>query len=84
MNEEIKKNLKKVALETETKLARSLLRWKYRKAGRSAPAENKLESDSHKVAARAHEVIASRGRTVWNELKKVYVKEHGRKESSDN
>ena len=84
MDEEIRKNLKKVTLEAETRLARSVLRWKYRKEGRFAPSEPQLERDSQEVAARANQVIAQRGRAVWKELKKVYVKERGEKESKDN
>ena len=74
MAEEIKYNLKKIAVEAEMKVAKSILRWKYKKEGKDVPPEYRLESESRQVAGRAHEVLAKRGRNVFNELKKVYRK----------
>jgi hypothetical protein len=74
MTEELKKNLKKLAEETEIKVARSVLRWKYNKEGRQIPPEHQLDNDSKRVAFKAHHVIAKRGKSVWNELKAVYFK----------
>lgn len=74
MDEDIKKGIKRLAENAEIGIARSVLRWKYKKEGGAHPGEDDLESQSRKVADRAHHVIAERGRNVWNELKKVYVK----------
>jgi len=74
MVEETKHNLKKIAEEAEMKVAKSVLRWKYKKEGKDVPPEYRLESESRQVAGRAHEVMAKRGRNVFNELKKVYRK----------
>jgi hypothetical protein len=74
MAEEIKHNLKKIAEEAEMKVTKSVLRWKYKKEGKDVPPEYRLESESRQVAGRAHEVLAKRGRNVFNELKKVYKK----------
>ena len=74
MAEEIKHNLKKIAEEAEIKVTKSVLRWKYKKEGKDVPPEYRLESESRQVAGRAHEILAKRGRNVFNELKKVYRK----------
>ena len=74
MAEETKHNLKKIAEEAEMKDAKSVLRWKYKKEGKDVPPEYRLESESRQIAGRAHEVLAKRGKTVFNELKKVYRK----------
>lgn len=74
MAEDAKNNLKKIAKEAEIKVARSVLRWKYKKEGRDVPPEYRLENESRQIAGRAHEVLAKRGRNVFNELKKVYKK----------
>jgi len=74
MDDQIKKNIKKLARDAENKVARSILRWKYKKDGKSVPAEHQLENESRYVAEKAHQVIAKRGKTVLNELKKVYFK----------
>ena len=74
MAEGTKHNLKKIAEEAEMKVAKSVLRWKYKKEGKDVPPEYRLESESRQVAGRAHEILAKRGRNVFNELKKVYKK----------
>ena len=74
MEEKTKNNLKKIAEEAEVKIARSLLRWKYKKEGRPAPLDCQIESESRSVAGRAHQVISRRGKNIFNELKKVYKK----------
>jgi hypothetical protein len=74
MDEQIKKNVKKLALDAENKVARSILRWKYKKDGKTVPEEHQLDNESRYVAEKAHQVIAKRGKNVLNELKKVYFK----------
>lgn len=74
MDENIRKGLRRLAEDAETGIARSILRWKYKKDGVSPPGDDDLEARSRRVADRAHDVISERGRNVWNELKKVYVK----------
>lgn len=74
MEKETKNNLKKIAEEAEMRVARSVLRWKYKKEGKQAPTDSQLENESRQVAGRAHQVIAERGKNVFNELKKVYKK----------
>jgi hypothetical protein len=74
MEEETKHNLKKIAEEAEMRIARSVLRWKYKKEGKQAPLDSQLENESRQVAGRAHQVIARTGKNVFNELRKVYKK----------
>jgi len=72
MTDEIKKDLKKLALQTETRLAESLLKWRYRKEGKEAPEEGRVRRDSRRVAEQANRVLSERGKRVWDELKKAY------------
>lgn len=82
MDEEIRKNLKKAVEHTEMTLARSILRWKYKKEGKPVPLDNILENKSRQVAGHAHQVMAARGKNAWKELKKVYFKGNRVKEGS--
>lgn len=66
--------MKRIAEEAELRVAKSILRWKYKKEGRDVPPQYRLETESRQIAGRAHEVIAERGKTVFNELKRVYKK----------
>ena len=83
MDENIKKGIKRLAINAEIGVARSILRWKYKKEGRDAPGDDELKDQSRGVAGKAHEVIAERGRNVWNELKKVYAKTEVREDSDE-
>ncbi|MBL7210860.1 MAG: hypothetical protein ISS61_00620 [Desulfobacteraceae bacterium] len=81
MDEDIKKGLKRAVESVEVSVTKSVLRWKYKKEGKQIPLEERLENESRHVADRAHEVIAKRGRNVWEELKKAYLKGDGKKGS---
>jgi len=81
MDEDIKKGLKRAVESVEVSVTKSVLRWKYKKEGKEIPLEERLENESRHVADRAHEVIAKRGRNVWEELKKAYLKGDGKKGS---
>ncbi len=74
MEEQFKNNLKKMAEEAEMRVARTVLRWKYKKEGKNVPQDNQLECESRHVADRVNEVVAKRGKAVFSELKKAYVK----------
>jgi hypothetical protein len=82
MDENIKKGIKRLAENAEIGVARSILRWKYKKEKVIPPGDDDIETQSRMVADKVHDVIAERGRNVWNELKKVYAKT-GAKEDSD-
>ncbi len=74
MEQDTKNNLKKIAEEAEMRVARSIPRWKYKKEEKQVPPEYQLENQSRQVAGQAHQVIAKRGKNIFNELKKVYKK----------
>jgi hypothetical protein len=74
MDEELKKNIKNLTEKTEMKLTESILRWKYKKEGKSVPADQDLEGHSRMIIERAHKTISKRGKSIWNELLKVYQK----------
>ena len=83
MDEGLKENLKRMAQDTELRLARSILRWKYKKEGRPVPLESQLEIHSRQVADRAHDVIKRTSRNVWAEMKKVYPKDERKGEEPE-
>jgi len=74
MDESIKNGIRRLAEDAETGIARSILRWKYKKEGVSPPGDDDLETQSRQIAYRARGVIADRGMNIWNEFKKVYAK----------
>jgi hypothetical protein len=80
MDDEFKRNIKKVIQQAEMRVSRSILRWKYKKEGRTVPGDHQLENESRNVASRAHEVVVKRGKNVWDELRKVYFKDDRKKE----
>lgn len=82
MDEQIKKSLKKAVEHSEVSLTRSILRWKYKKGGNQVPVDHQLENEAREIAGRMHQVIAKRGKNVWNELKAVYVKGNKKKGGS--
>ena len=74
MDEEIKKRLKRTIEKGEISLTRSLLRWRYGKAGKETPQEHQLEKEAEKAADRMRQVISRRSQNVWSELKKTAFK----------
>lgn len=83
MSEEIKSDLKRLARDTETRLAQSLLKWKYRKEGKAVPDEQRVRRDSEAVAERANRILAERGKRAWAELKRAYRRPEGGEGEND-
>lgn len=73
MDENLKRGIRRLARDAETGIARSILRWKYRRETGTPPEDGYIETRAKTVADAAHQVIAERGRNVWQELKKVYA-----------
>jgi hypothetical protein len=73
MDENIRNGIRRLAEDAETVIARSILRWKYKKEGVSPPGRDDLETQSREIADRARGVISERGLNIWNEFKKVYA-----------
>ena len=82
MDDRIKENLKKAVEQAETGIAKSILRWKFKREGKPTPSDHDLDNASRQVASRAHEVLARRGRNAIRELKKAYLKSSAKKEDS--
>ena len=74
MDEEIKRGLKKIAKNTEIRVAESILRWKYKKEGKKIPGYEEIGQKSEELADESHQIIAKRGKSIWKELKKAYRK----------
>ena len=72
MDEDLKKDLKKIADEAEKRVAKSLLRWKYKKEGRPMPDNREMDTQSTHTAQQAHKIITKRGKKIWQEMKKAY------------
>lgn len=73
-------DIRRAINRAERGITKSIIRWKYRKEGRPMPLDDTIDGNARHVVNQAHEIIARRGRSVWNELKNVYSKEKGKKE----
>ncbi len=80
MDEKTRQGIRRLAEDAETSIARSILRWKFKKEGVSPPGEDDLETQARRVTDTARGVIRERGKNIWNEFKKVYAKSAGREE----
>ncbi len=83
MDDDLKKNIKKMTEKTEIRLTESLLRWKYKKEGKEIPADQNLESQSRQIMEQAHKTLSKRGKSIWNEFKKAYRKKGAEEEQGD-
>ena len=83
MDEDIKRGLRKIARNTEIKVAESLLRWKYKKEKAKIPDDEEIVQKSKVIADQAHEIITKRGKNIWKEFKKAYHKGQKKEGSSD-
>ncbi len=72
MEKDLKDSLKKMAKDGELWMARSILKWKYKKEGKPVPEQKILEEKSSKIAKEARDVITKRGKNILHELKQVY------------
>jgi hypothetical protein len=80
MDKQTKENLKKIAQNTESKVTESILRWKYKKQGKPVPQNPELQRRSRVIADEAHQIISRRGKTVWKELKKAFLRKKAKGE----
>ncbi|HJX34238.1 MAG TPA: hypothetical protein VJ373_03600 [Desulfatiglandales bacterium] len=83
MNKDIKNDLKRLAKETEVKLAESILRWKYKKEGKKPPDKDYIEHKSRTITDRANMILVQRGKNIFNEFKKAYHESRKKAESDD-
>ena len=68
----MKNKLRRFAEGAEIGAVRSILKWKYKKEGKTTPSDVQLDQQSREAASLANDVIAKTGKTVWHDLKKVY------------
>ncbi len=64
-----KKIFSEMAQNLEVKLTQSLLRWRYKKQGKTPPAEEKLKSQSRAVTEQVNEILLRRGKNLLKELR---------------
>ncbi len=83
MSDEIKTDLKNLARKTETRLAESLLKWKYRKEGKEIPEEEGIRRESERVTEQANRVLSRRGKRAWSELKKACLQPKAGEDKED-
>jgi hypothetical protein len=83
MDEELKKGLKKMAKNAELKVAESLLRWKYKKEGKRVPDDESMGQQTRTVTDQAHQIIAKRGKSIWQGFKEAYQKAKKEEDSKD-
>lgn len=83
MDEDIKKGLKRMARNAELKVAESLLRWKYKKKGKRISDDENIGQQSKIITDQAHQIIAKRGKNIWDGLKQAYQKAQKKEDSTD-
>jgi hypothetical protein len=67
----------------ELKVAESLLRWKYKKEGKSAPDDESIGQQTRTITDQAHQIIAKRGKRIWAGFKEAYQKARKEEDSTD-
>ncbi len=83
MEEELKKGLKEMAKNAELKVAESLLRWKYKKEGKRVPDDESIGQQTKTITDQAHQIIAKRGKGIWEGFKEAYEKAKKEEDSTD-
>ena len=83
MDEDIKKGLKRMARKAELRVAESLLRWKYKKRGKRISDDENIGQRSKIITDQAHQIIAKRGKNIWDGLKQAYQKGQKKEDSTD-
>lgn len=64
-----------MAQNAETRITESLLRWRYRKGGKTPPPDEQLKTESRAVTDQVNEILVRRGKSLWKELKSKTGKE---------
>lgn len=83
VDDETKREIKRIARNTQIRVAESLLRWKYKKEGKEVPEDGELHFQSRIVAERAQKIITRRSKNVWAELKKTYRKNRAQEDDKE-
>jgi len=72
MDKDVKENVKNLMKATEMKLAKSILRWKYKKEGKEIPGDSDLQARSRMITEKANQVLSRSGKSLLKELKEIY------------
>jgi hypothetical protein len=83
MGNDIKDDIKKIAKETEVKLTGFLLKWKEQHDGKEIPDQDVIDRKSRVITDKANEIFKRRGKTIFNEIKNVYIKKKSGEEDHD-
>ena len=79
MAKDIKKDIKKVAKEAETKVTEAILKWKYNSEGQKIPDRKSLEHQSRVITDQANKILSRSGKNLWKEIKGIYFKKQTKK-----
>jgi hypothetical protein len=75
MKDEKNGSWSEMAQNAEAKLTESLLRWRYKKQGKTLPSDEQLKSRSQTVTGQVNEILLRRGKNLWKEIKSKTEKE---------
>ena len=74
MDEDVKKGLKRVMIDTEMKVTESFLKWVYKKEGKALPDNLDLQKRSRTIVEQTNRTLSKRGKNIWNEFKSACQK----------
>jgi len=83
MDEEMKDKIRHLAEEMETSAVRSILKWGYKRKGKTVPPDEILAKQARAAASLANDTLANTGKTVWRDLKDVYRQKGAKNAASD-
>ena len=75
MKDEKSGSWSEMAQNAEARLTESLLRWRYKKQGKTLPDDEQLKSQSKTVTGQVNEILLRRGKSLWKELRSKNDKE---------
>lgn len=68
-------SLSEIAQNVEVRLTETLLRWRYKRQGKTPPADDQLKDQSRAITDQVHEILLRRGKNIWKEFKSKPEKE---------
>jgi hypothetical protein len=58
-------SIAEIAQNVEVRLTESLLRWRYKRQGKTPPADDQLKDRSKAITNQVHEILLRRGKNIW-------------------
>jgi hypothetical protein len=68
-------SLSGIAQGVEVKLTETLLRWRYKRQGKTPPADDQLKTRSRTITDQVNEILVRRGKNIWKQLRSKTEKE---------